>query len=537
MGKRIDRRLNAKSLVCGILVAVGLYILYFAGLGSYPLTDPDEAVYGQVAKEMAAGAGWLTPHYNGGMWFDKPPLFYWLSGVSAKLLEPTEAASRLPSAILAVALVLLVYKLISHDFGKRAGIFGAVAMATCFQQIVLARASVTDMTFVLCLTSALYAYRRWLDACGKSRLAWMTLCGAMTGLAMLAKGPVAPALLFATFFIHLLWTRRLRNLLSLDAALGIVAALIVGLPWFAAMYVLHRDAFVQGFLVANNVVRFLKPEHPEQTGKWYFFLLNIPTLLVFFFPWSAFLPQGIARTWRANDGARLASVWFAVVFVFFSISKTQLVTYIFPLYPAAALFVGSLWNSDEPGAKRSVRRGLWTALVFSLLVAAGLVMSAHRKYPEAEQPALVMGTILVVALVAGLIFARRENRSPAVWAIGGGMTLFALWLITGVIPHAGSRISTRDLVTKMPRIPGAQVYELNAKRPSMLFYSDRLPVHMEDAAAAREALARKTPVILICRESKADQVAVKGSVQCAESGDLTAIMNAAAASLKGSQTR
>ena len=48
----------------------------------------------------------------------------------------------------------------------------------------------------------------------------------------------------------------------------------------------------------------------------------------FLFRWSVFLPKAIGRAWRANDGARLASVWFAVVFVFFSISKTQLVLHL-----------------------------------------------------------------------------------------------------------------------------------------------------------------------------------------------------------------
>ncbi len=162
---------------------------------------------------------------------------------------------------------------------------------------------------------------------------------------MLTKGPVAPVLLGATFLIHLLWTRRIERLASADAVAAVVAALAVGLPWYAAMYVMHGSAFVHGFLGVNNIQRFLKPEHSSQTGGWYSCFLNVPILLAFFFPWSLFLPQAIARNCRLNDGARLASTWFAVVFVFFSLSKTILVTYIFPLYPAAALLVGAFLSS------------------------------------------------------------------------------------------------------------------------------------------------------------------------------------------------
>ena len=125
--------------------------------------------------------------------------------------------------------------------------------------------------------------------------------------------------------------------LASGRGVGTVAMLAVGLPWYIAMYMIHKDAFVQGFLVANNLSRFLKPENAAQSGHWYSCLANFPVLLILFLPWSVFLPQAIARNWRVNDGAKLASVWFGVVFVFFSLSKTMLPTYIFPLYPAAAI--------------------------------------------------------------------------------------------------------------------------------------------------------------------------------------------------------
>lgn len=530
-------------LTYGILIAAALFALYFAALGRYPLMDPDEPVYGQVAKEMAAGRGWLTPHYLGQPWFDKPPLYYWLSATSASLLGPTELAIRLPSAILAVGLVFLVYALASYDFGRRASVFSAIAMATCLQQIVLAHASVTDMTLVFCLTAALYAYRRWIGASGRARFRWIVLCGAMTGLGMLAKGPVAPVLLAATFTIHLWWTGRLRHLASLEALAGIAAAVAVGAPWYLAMWTLHHDTFVQGFLVANNIVRFLKPEHAEITGHWYSFLLNVPVLLVFFFPWSVFLPQGLVRAWRVNEGARLASVWFAVVFIFFSISKTQLVTYIFPLYPAAAIFVGVLWGSAASGDSRDargVRSALWAALGISVLVAAGLVMYANAKYPEAARAALVLGAIMVVTVAAALawtIRCKRDTGGKPVWILGTGMAVFTLWIMCGVMPLAAPRASTRDLVQRIPGADGARIIEmLRSRRQSMVFYLGRRPEHALDASAARRLLSERTPTFVICKEAAAEQLRTPGAVLWAKSGGLVVFANEAAYR-KGSKAR
>lgn len=528
-----DSKTRRLPVVRIVLVAMGLFALYFAGMGSYPLVDPDEPVYGQVAKEMAAGKGWLTPHYDGKEWFDKPPLFYWLSGISARVLGPTELACRLPSAVLAVAVLLLVYRLVKHDFSRRAALFAALVMGTCLQTIILARAAVTDMTLLFCLLGALYAYRRWFDASGPSRFGWIVVCGAMTGLGMLAKGPVAPLLLFVTFFIHLWQSGRLRRLVSWDALVGIGAAVIVGLPWFVAMYMLHHDAFVHQFIEVNNFTRFLKPEHAKVTGGWYSYFLNIPVLLLFFFPWSVFLPSGLLRFKGANDGTRLAGIWFCVVFVFFSLSKTQLPTYIFPLYPAAALFVGALLDKAASGEKRSggvVVVSLWVMVGISVLLVSALVRMAQSKYPEATLGASWMGLALVMA--SAMAFRFRRTR-PA-WIVGIGMAVFTSLLMFCVVPKLVSSISTRDIVRTIPRVPGGRVVEWNLRKPSLLFYLGFTPEHLPSVSETRRLLGEEVSTWVLCKDKDAPLLRVKGSVETARIGGLTVIANESAANRKGS---
>jgi len=519
------------SIAALVLVAIGLYVLYFAALGSYPLVDPDEPIYGQVAKEMAGGAGWLTPHYDGKPWFDKPPLFYWLSAGCAAVLGPNELASRLPSAVLAVGVLVWLYLLVRHDFGRRAALLACVAMATCIQTIVLARAAVTDMTLVFCLVGALYAYRRWLgegqDGC--FRLLWMVLCGVMTGLGMLAKGPVAPFLLFVTFVIHLLWTKRIGRLLSLGALAGIAAALAVGLPWYVAMYTINRDAFVQGFIVANNIARFAKPEHAGLTGAWYSYFLNVPVLFLFFFPWSLLLPAGMLRYRSANDGARLAAVWFAVVFVFFSLSKTQLVTYIFPLYPAAALFVGVLLDRaafGESGSERSARVGLVAILAVSVLIAVALASVAGSKYPQAVVGAGCMGGAIVLAAIAAVL---QKSAARAAWLVGAGMAAFTLTLVLCVVPAVAPAVSTRDIVRSIPLAKGDRVAEYGMRKPSMLFYLGFTPQRMTNVPDTKRLLDEKVSTWLICKEREAPLLQTPESVVAERMGGFAVIANEPAA--------
>src|SRR4051794_41890922 len=62
-------------------LALGLLalLLFFGGLGSYPLLEPDEGRYAEIPREMLARRGFVPPRLNGGLFFEKPPLSYWLN--------------------------------------------------------------------------------------------------------------------------------------------------------------------------------------------------------------------------------------------------------------------------------------------------------------------------------------------------------------------------------------------------------------------------------------------------------------------------
>ena len=526
----------------GVLIAAALYALFFFRLGSYPLLDPDEPVYAQVASEMSAGGDWLTPHYIGEPWFDKPPLFYWLSAASTKAFGSNELACRLPSALLAVGLVFLPDGLASHDFSRRAGILAAVIMATCIQQIVLARATVTDMTLAFCTTAALYGYRRWLDADGKSAFGWAVLCGAMAGVGMLAKGPVAPLLLLVTCVLHLWRCDRLRRLTSSTALAGILSFLVVGVPWYAAMLSLHGEAFTRAFLLANNVNRFLQPEHVSQTGPWWSCLMNIPVLWAFFFPWSPFLPSALMLKRRYNDGSRLMATWIAVVFVFFSLSKTQLPTYIFPLYPAAAVLVGALMCSvgSDKRASRHAEVSLWAGLGTSILLGIAFVGGARNKFPDAVPAVAVLGGILVAAVVLAMIWQYRRRRiegAVIVWTVGAGMVCFVVWLMAVIGPLAGPVASTRDLVRAVPVVDNAIYIEFNLRKPSLVYYLGRRPEHVYEDSAVRSMMMSHKPVFVFCKREEARLVAVPGGGKVGDSGDLVVVANRTGVQLKQEQHR
>jgi 4-amino-4-deoxy-L-arabinose transferase-like glycosyltransferase len=169
------------------LALVGL-VLFGYRLGAPGLMDPDEGRYAEIAREFFVLKDWLIPHLNLLPYLEKPPLVYWLTALSFKVLGLSEAAARLPSAVSALAGVFLAYGLGRTLWGPTPGVLGALVLATCAGYVALGRLLTLDMTFALFLNLGIGLGYLALSR-GRPRL-WPWAYVAL-GLAVLTKGPVA----------------------------------------------------------------------------------------------------------------------------------------------------------------------------------------------------------------------------------------------------------------------------------------------------------------------------------------------------------
>lgn len=463
------------------LLLLGTAFLCFWQLGNLPLIDVDEPVYGQVGREMApAGwAGWLTPHYGGLPWFDKPPLFYWLTALSMRFFGVSELAARLPSALLGVGLVAATYALARRAYPQtpRTGLWAGFALATCPQFFLLARAAVTDMTLALTLTMALLGLYAWAQT-GRGR--WMALAGAMTGLAALTKGPVALVLVGVQAIAYLLLTRQAKRLLSPVLWAGFALCLVIALPWYGAMVHLHGQLFIQGFLEANNVTRYLQAEH-QTTSNPIFFLEVFPAL---FFPWTLLLPSLIitaVRHKRLSSSTLFFLFWSALVFGFFSASQTKLVTYIFPMYPTAAILVGRCLAEKRETSAHFAPLYVYAGL--SLIVGIALFIIGRKLGVTADTRGLWLGVPAIAAVLS--VVCRRQVWG---WHIPG-VAMALVLLLTWCSPTWKTRetdVSERRLALAADAVtlPGQTIYSLGLKHPSMRFYATRPVVFTDDEPEA-----------------------------------------------------
>lgn len=373
---------RSKPLRWAITLLCFSMFLYFWGLGRTPFYtkgEPREAV--EVWEEVHDGE-WILPLRNGLDLPSKPPLFHWLAGISSLAAgEVSELSVRLPSAVLALCSVLLVFWLGTRKWGTSAGVYAAFITATNFEWIRAATAARVDMTLTAFLTAALIALDRLVSTAAPTRGALFAFYGSVA-LATLGKGPVGallPALVALTYLALRGDLARLRRMRLLEG--GALALVICG-SWYALAIAHGGLGFVYKQLWTENFGRFFAAESAG-SGHEHPFYYMIGGFFAGFAPWSFFaLPLAMHlyanRRRLEKDGYLYPLVWFLVVFVFYSISQSKRTVYLLPIYPAAALLMGAWWQqiSDEPESvsARLIRTMRAVSIVPMIVFVAAIVL-------------------------------------------------------------------------------------------------------------------------------------------------------------------
>ena len=430
--------------------------LFLTGLGQMPLTDPDEVFYAETSKEMLNRGELLTQYIFDKPQFEKPPLYYWLCVFSFKAFGVNEFSARFPSAILGILGVLGIYLLAKLFFNVRVALLSGVILATSIFYISLARACVTDMLLcVLILYAFLFFFYGYYSETKKKK--WYILAFIFLGLSVIAKGPIGVFLPVLILGLYLIFTKDLKRFKEFPLCSGLLAFLLVALPWYLMMYKVHGKEFIDVFFGFHNVVRFLQPEHKSGDVIYYY----IPVVMVGFLPWSVFLPIGI---WQAIREKVLKikkinlflALWVLVTLIFFTISRTKLPTYVFPIFPAIAIFIAKFWDSflnKELSKKQEVFTKVSFYLFFIAIISGiiGLDVLTRLKYPTVANLSLLAGSIFAIFLmVSAVTFLKKQYLKSLIIAMVS-FVIFIVPMSYMILPEIGRYVSSKEISGELLR--------------------------------------------------------------------------------------
>jgi 4-amino-4-deoxy-L-arabinose transferase-like glycosyltransferase len=492
------------------VVTAGLlaFVLFSLGTSQIPILGLDEGRFSQAAREMHDRGDLIVPTFVGAGRYHKPILIYWLTIASYSVFGVNERAARMPANI-AGALAVMVLAWTAHRrFGAGAGILGGLLLATTMVFHVQAKACTADMVLFLPTLVTMLAFERIVAGESHRVLALAFWLG--MGVAILAKGPIAPLWVAATAMALWALGRRwaaweivgMTALLLMGAwtlgpgvlvvpvavaawdlarsetgrsvlrrlrfAWGVpLLALIIG-PWIVAVEVATGGAFLAEAIGSHVISRSQTAfeSHGFFPG---FYLVTAPIVV---FPWFGFVLNALSgRTASASSRAlaeashRFLMAWMIGPWIVLELVQTKLVHYWMPSYPAGILLVLG-WALAASG--REVRCSAATrylVLVGGLAVAS--VPSAVAAYLGVARlwPATAAATVVLTVCTAASFFMARTRPIRSLATLTGGSVAFLGLLFGLVLP---------DLATdSLPARSGRRATELAAPDELVVAFKPR----------------------------------------------------------------
>mgnify|MGYP002780622601 CR=1 FL=1 len=465
-------------------------LLTLPNLGVPSLWDMDEGVNAECTREMLESGTWVVPTFNWELRTAKPIMLYWIQRPSFLLFGPTEVAARLPSALLGMGTVLLVYELARRMFDRGTGLLSGLVLASAIQFCMLSHAATPDapLIFFTVLTLAMV----WVlmeprplllpppgrgegrgggrfgvedpphpnpppqGGRGQEKRNWLVWPAIPCGLAVLTKGPVGLAVPGMIVLAYLAWNRELGRVWDRRLIWGGLLWAAVAVPWYVLVTSETRGAYASAFFGNENVGRFMAPMENHRGPVVYY----LGAIMVLFAPWCCFIGAavwyGVAVSREAEPSAgascqnrslngveapalgsasrlnrsahRFLLCWVGVYLVFFSVAATKLPNYIAPLYPPLAILTARFLVRWRDGTITPPRWVMPTGIVGVGIV--GVV------------------TILALQAAGGVLPVAKMRTFPGLgeWAVVGLIPLTAAGVMAWQL-RAGNRAGVVAAVT------------------------------------------------------------------------------------------
>ncbi|MGE8353531.1 MAG: lipid IV(A) 4-amino-4-deoxy-L-arabinosyltransferase [Pseudomonas protegens] len=410
-----------------LLLAFALF--YLLPLTSHGLWIPDETRYAQISQEMLLSGDWVSPHFMGIRYFEKPIAGYWMIAIGQALFGDNLFGVRVASALSTGLSVLLAYLITRRIWNDPRKSFAAALLYMSFGLIAgQAGYSNLDPQFTLWVNLSLVVLWFALDSqtLRGRLLAWGTL-GAACGMGFMTKGFLAWLLPVLIALPYMLWQRRFGELLRYGLV-AVLVAIVISLPWVLSIHA-HEPDFWRFFFWHEHIRRFAA-DNAQHTRPWWFYL---PLLVVSSLPWAALLPGTLIQAWKDKHQAATGYLllWLLLPLAFFSLSRGKLPTYIMPcLLPLAVLMGHALIQWISAGKTRTVRLNSLLNLLIGVatLVALVVIQITRPVYDHDEMFSLSLVFIMLMGwIIANLLPASRPLNYWATPALG-------IWLLVALLP-------------------------------------------------------------------------------------------------------
>lgn len=333
---------------------------------------PDEGRYAEIAREMAASKNIITPTLNGLPFLDKPILYYWLQSIAICLFGIKEWAIRLFPMLFGVIGAISTYCFGRMLYDRTTGLIASFILITSPLYYVSAHYANLDLEVAVLISLSLMFFMMGIHKKNSLGLLFFFISYSISALAILTKGLIGIAIPMMVVGIWMISLNQWREFKRIHLLKGLMLIAAMTLPWFVLVQKENPD-FFHYFFITQHVKRFVSAEHFNNTSNIWFYG---PVIVLGFFPWSIYLFHAIHHSIKDKENYKIAFfllIWAGSIFIFFSIPKSKIATYILPLFPALSLLAARYLSSEiknNLAFKKIHLFGYWILIFF--IIAASL---------------------------------------------------------------------------------------------------------------------------------------------------------------------
>ncbi len=335
--------LTKKNIIIFILLVATYFSLFFQ-LDSYALQLWDEGTYAVNAYEMCLDGDLLVKHFNGGpeMWATNPPLVCYFQAICIKIFGPNELAVRLPSALAALGIILLIIRFsIKENLGLDFTTYAVLALLSSQGYVTyhVTRTADLDSVLIFFIIGSIIYFYKFIEY-PEQKIKYLVLFSVFILLGYYAKG-IACFMILPAFLVYAIVKNKVLYVLKTKQLYYCMFSVI----FIILIYYYLREQRNPGYVktmfnsefgryttIGNELHQlpflFYIKDMFEREYK-YFFPFIIGIIILFMF-----LPKN-------NLYKNKSTIWLICIVIFLlviSLSSTKTNWYKAPLYPMLSIY-------------------------------------------------------------------------------------------------------------------------------------------------------------------------------------------------------
>ena len=477
----VDAAMASHARSVAVLVVAAL-LAFLPGFFQIPPTDRDEARFAQATKQMLETGEYVDIRFQDEVRYKKPVGIYWLQAAVVKTAEAVGVRNarqkiwlyRIPSLIGAVGAVLLTYWTALAFVSRRAALLAGLMMATSILLGVEARLAKTDAMLLLTAVAVMGAMARIYlgDRRPVPGLAgWALPAIFWTALAagILIKGQLIVLFVGLTVMALAVFDRSVRWLSALRPIPGVIWLCVLVLPWFLAIVSRSGSSFFAHSVGQDLMSKVVSSQEAHGAPPGYYFAL----FWVTFWPGATLAAMAAPSIWaaRREKGAKFLLCWIVPAWIVLELVITKLPHYVLPLYPAIAILMAGVVDSQVLARQSWLTRGAGWFFFLPVILGVGTIVLLVMFGRQLGLPAWPFAA---AAMIFGLWAWRLYQADGAEHSLLRAMAasiLLAVAIYAVIIPSLSPAFPSAAMarILREAKCGPAQVVTAGFQEPSLIF--------------------------------------------------------------------